>query len=476
MFLGSIYPHRRNKDLEDKVAKLIRAWLIYLDFAALVNAKVDPGDEDEPLIWEKGVAIVGNALQLTEPLFKQLKAEALNAQEKHQTFQIAVAFPKIYRVENHRRQFQPLFTIDISSIFAGNFRKIGWNLTEQFEFQPILPNLIDVAEIDEEKAEQLVSREGLRTFLEDTFQHSFPTLEDFLNLLVLPDVPQTVQSAPYLVRFDFAPYSYNLKKDLKKILDQQPYWDWMYPKHPAFEYLFGCPEPPEDAVWYAGAFPTHAPTDSQAQVLKHLRHHSLTAVVGPPGCGKTISLSHGIAMIVCDRALQLITLQPDESNLTLVTSTNNRAVQNVEMLLAKDSAPLPLFLPGGSREIIQARTLPQLQQAILWLEETPFDESAWQETAIALQQQVDRLRQEADRNAEQQQNRQALVRDLELVEQQISSLQQSLAALNSGNGISNPFGDYSQFPLVAYQALETCLAEAQLSNDSPVVDRLPQTG
>lgn len=465
---NSDIPRRRNRSLEDKVAKLIQAWLIYLDFDALVSAKVEAGDEEDFNLWEKGVSIVSNSLLLEDALFKELKAKSTEARNRNTAFRIAIAFPKIYKTEKGRRQFQPLFTIDISSIFEGNFYKTGWDL-EQFEFQPVLPNLIDVAEVDEEKTEQLVTREGLHTFLEDTFKVSFKTLQDFLNLLALPDVPQTIQYVPYLLRFDFVPHHYNLKKDLKKILDQQQYWDWVYPGHPAFEYLFGHPEQPEPLVWYTGAFPTHAPTDSQAQVFKHLRCNSLTAVVGPPGCGKTVSFAHGIAMIVCDRALHLIESRQDESNLTLVTSTNNRAVQNIEVLLAKDSALFSLYLPGGSREIIRERSLPQLQRAILWLEETPFDQSEWQTAADALRQKVDYLRNALAQDEIDQPERQKITCDLEAVQKQITSLEESLASLSLGDGAVNPFGDYSKFPFNAYEQLQTCLSENQSPNPSPVV-------
>ena len=464
---------RRHRASEDLAVKLIQAWLIYLEYEALINAKVEVGDEDDPNVWDRGVSLIGNAIVLEPGLFKQLKAKAVEARKQNNDFKLAVAFPKIYRVENHLRQFQPLFTIDLSSIFQGNYRERGWDLTIDFEFQPVLPNLIDVAEIDEEKAEQLVTGENLLTFLSETFGRSFNTLEEFLNLFVLPDVPQTVQAIPYLLRFDFTPYSYNLKKDLKKILEQRQRWRWVQPGHPAFEYLFGRPNQATAQSWYAGAFPTHAPTTSQAQVLKQLRSNALVAAVGPPGCGKTVSLSHAVAMVVCDRAIHLLQTNQDESNLTLVTSTNNRAVQNAESLLEKDPTLAPLFLSGGSKDAITKRMLPPLQAAIAWLDDTPFDAREQQAVAAALQAKVEILHQHLAQDEIAQQARQPLTQSLASANQQIEKLQQQLEALNFGDSPSASTA-YAEFPLEAYEQIQACLERSDPANAVPSPLTAPQ--
>jgi hypothetical protein len=465
-------PRLRNKILENKAAKVLQAWLIALDYAALVSAKFE-AEKDDLNLWEKGASIIGNSLVIENVLFKEMKATALEARHRNAAFKVALAFPKIYKIERGRRQFQPLFTIDISPIFEGNFQKRGWDL-EQFEFHPVLPNLIALAEIDEEKAESLVTREGLHTFLEDTFKLSFNTLQDFLNLLALPEIPQTVQYVPYLLRFDFVPHDYNLKKDTKNILEQQQYWDWAHPDRPAYEYLFGRPAPPDHSVWYAGAFPTHPLTDSQAQIFKHLRCNSLTVVVGPPGCGKTTAFGHGFAMIVSDRALHLIETGRDESNLTLATGTSNRAIQNIEALLETDlagSVPFPLYLPGGSKTgVIKERSLPQLQQAIIWLEETPFDEDQWQRLAASLRQKIDYLRTARTQDELAQLEKQKIACEMDEVKKQIASLEESLTALNPENSHVNPFDDYSEFPVQTYKHLQTCLRDNQSSNPSLVAE------
>ena len=226
-----------------KIRAIISAWLDYIWLEDLTNAKVKAGNSSNPLIWDKNVSLVGDQLIIDKTLFKTIKQnfKTYQQQEKPEEFPIAVAFPMIFQLEDNRRQFRPLFTIDISSILKGNYRSRGWDLN-QFEFFPVLPNLMDLYGIEEEEAETLVTREGLRVFLETTFNRTFSTLSDFVQLIELPSKPLRAKPLPYLLRFDFVPYNYNLKKDLEKIQQQQD-WHWAVPFHPAYEYLLGKPEP-----------------------------------------------------------------------------------------------------------------------------------------------------------------------------------------------------------------------------------------
>ena len=186
----------------------------------MTNAEVDAGTSQQPSIWEKDVSLVGNQLLVADSLFKELKKQFLELEQKGKAsdFLLAVAFPQIWVVKDGRRKFRPLFTIDISRVFQGNYRASGWDLTT-FDFQPVLPNLIKFYYVDEDKAQDIVNREGLKVFLEETFNHSFTTLQNFLHLIDLPPQPSAKSKLlPYLLRFNYVPYSYNLKKDFQKIL------------------------------------------------------------------------------------------------------------------------------------------------------------------------------------------------------------------------------------------------------------------
>ena len=193
---------------EDKIRAIVSSWLDYLRLEELTNAKVDAEKYGTPYIWDKGVSLIGNHLIIDKPLFQKLKQNYKSSQKNNSSdeYKFALSFPQILKFENNQRKFFPLFTIDLSSIFSGNYRTKGWDLT-QFEFHPVLPNLIKLYKIEEEEASKLPTREGLKVFLESTFNLPFSTLQDFLQLIELPSKPFRSKPLPYLLNFDYISYS-----------------------------------------------------------------------------------------------------------------------------------------------------------------------------------------------------------------------------------------------------------------------------
>lgn len=124
-----------------KIKALLSAWLKYIYWENLTNASVEVKKEQQPRVWEEGVSLLGDQLHLDKSLFQDHRQRLLDLKKdyKEGEFQVAVAFPQLYVIEENSRKFCPLFTIDISQIFQGRYRASGWNLT-QFEFQPVLPN------------------------------------------------------------------------------------------------------------------------------------------------------------------------------------------------------------------------------------------------------------------------------------------------------------------------------------------------
>ncbi|MBW4567210.1 MAG: AAA family ATPase [Tolypothrix carrinoi HA7290-LM1] len=449
-----------------KIDQLLNAWLDFFYLENLSHAEVDAADDDNQIL-DKGISLVGDNLLIEESLFKQLKQQflALKKKGKNNDFQMAVALPQIWRAIEGSRRFYPLFKIDISSIFQGNYRAKGWDLNS-FEFQPVPPNLMELYQLDEEEIEALVIKEGLKVFLETTFKQSFTSLQDFLDLVDLPVKPYTTKRAPYLLHFDFVAYNYNLKKDLQKILEQ-PQWEWAEPGHPAYEYLFGQPQPPHHEVLFLGAFPTHPPTDSQAVALKHTQENPITAVIGPPGNGKTTLLLHKLAQQVVKRAVQLAQTGQDESNLTLVTSTNNRAVSNVEQRLAQDFPTNRFYLSGGSKELITKLVIPKLQAAIDWLQNETFNETEWQGVSQKLLAGVNQLHSQLELDQRQLQQR---AEDEQLLRELVGDIQAKSLEIETPQieqqlqeQIPYPEPDYSQFPLEAYQIIKPHLDNAKRS-------------
>jgi hypothetical protein len=175
---------RSQKDMSEtaKIKKLLSAWIDYIYLEDLSNASVDAVTPKGQNIWLKGVSLIGDNLLLSKSLFTELKEQyfSKNALSNQPEIKIAVALPQIYLVQKKQRQFRPLFTIDVSSIFLGKFRSRGWDLTE-YNFWPVIPNLMELFRLDEEEVETLVTREGLKVFLETTFKHPFLHCKIFWN-------------------------------------------------------------------------------------------------------------------------------------------------------------------------------------------------------------------------------------------------------------------------------------------------------
>ena len=371
-----------NNSLSDeaKIRAIIAIWLDYIRLEDLTNAKVDAQRHGVEYVWDRGVSLIGNHLMIDKGLFETLKQAKKKCANKNreEDYQIAVAFPSIAQFENNLRKFRPLFTIDLTPILSVNYRQKGWDLTK-FEFHPVLPNLIKFYGIEEEEAELLPTREGLFVFLEAIFNRTFPTLQDFLNLIELPTKPLRSQPIPYLLRFGFSSYNHHLKKDFLNLQGQLDY-PWTISGHPAYEYLLGSPQSPNKEQLFLGAWGTSPPDEDQATALKHSCDHSLTAVIGPPGHGKTYVVLHKIAQQVVKRAVKLAQQGLDENNLTVVASTNNRAVNNVETLLAEkfDNDFFYLSQAGEVRDSWRKKVLPKLQTALNWLNETMFEQAEWE--------------------------------------------------------------------------------------------------
>lgn len=469
----------------EKLIQIVQAWLSYIRLEELTQAEVERSSDIYSKVVDKGVQLVGNKLLLDSEVFTQFQKQQQAATRGNKNdVQIAVSFPQIYRIngkgKDQKLKYLPLFTIDISPIFKGNYRKTGWDLTE-YEFQPVIVNLMRLYKLEEEQAESLIVASGILRFLEDTFKGRFPTLRDFLELVDFPAVKYKTSRQPYLLRCDFTPYNALLKQDIQEILKelQQPdsKAEWLTATHPAMQYLWGQPQSPRDEVMFWGAFPSHAPDEFQASVLKHAQENLLTAVCGPPGTGKTEVFLHLIAQQIVNRALRLVHGEDDANNLIFFVGTNNSTVKKFQQRLTIDSPAQQFYLPGGNQTNIRKETLPKLQSSTDWLRNTEFNQNSWQQAKLYLLQAESEIQQlqEQDRL-----NTAQKVIDVEWLEQldlEIQSLNNDIAAksaeLQALTEQLSSLSDYANFPIDAYQQIQQALfqAERELPQDSDSITK-----
>jgi superfamily I DNA and/or RNA helicase len=457
----------------EKLIQIVQTWLGYIRLEELTQAEVERSSDIYSKVVDKGVQLVGNKLLLDSEVFTQFQQQQQAAKRGNKNdVQMAVAFPQIYIIQGKGKEqklkYLPLFTVDISPIFKGNYRKTGWDLTE-YEFQPVVVNLMRLYGLEEEQTESLIVASGIGKFLEDTFKGRFPTLRDFLELVDLPEGKYKTSRQPYLLRCDFTPYNALLKQDIQEIFKelQQPDCnsEWLTETHPAMQYLWGEPQSPRHEVMFWGAFPDHAPDEFQASVLKHAQENLLTAVCGPPGTGKTEVFLHLIAQQVVNRALRLVRGEDDANNLILFVCTNNSAIKKFQQRLTRNFPAQQFYLPGGNQTIIRKETLPKLQSTQDWLRQTEFNQESWEKAKLELllaESQIQQLIEQDRFNTAQKvtdtERRSQLDVEIQSLNNEIAVTDSELQALTEQ---LSSLSDYANFPLDAYQQIREALSQAE---------------
>ena len=354
----------------NKIDPILDAWLEYVALDDYSNARVEASSNKVKL---RGINLVSNNLLIDADIFSELQQKVNQGQMGKQETVWVLSFPQVIDVDNKKSYLYPLFSLDVTSILKGDYQAQGWNL-DSLTLTEAGENLATYLRMDDEQCEQLITKDGLRRFLETTFGLTFDSYQNWMERVNIPRrYRETIQRQPYLFEFTGSAYHHNLRQDLKEIKSGAKN---LSTGHPAFEYLFGKPQSAKEEVIYMGAFPTHAPTNSQSTALKHSQSEAITAVQGPPGSGKTTLILHVIAQQVVKRALNLIETGKDINNLTIVSSANKKAVNNVIEKLDEFFQGNLFYLKGGSKDDIESANgaIVQLQTAINFLQTNNFDE------------------------------------------------------------------------------------------------------
>ncbi|MBT4527799.1 MAG: hypothetical protein HOC24_14735 [Deltaproteobacteria bacterium] len=196
----------------------------------------------------------------------------------------------------------------------------------------------------------------------EIFNHLFDNFQKYVQKIdnysqnVIP-----LNVYPYLIVYELENNqpTRQLQNDLSNIIN----WDLIEElptKHPAKYYLFGNNNEKSKKITTKiyGSSSDQAMTPSQLLAVKAIKDRSLTAVVGPPGTGKT----HIIRNTIADRIVNLASSLEytdqtvyNMNHLTVVTSTNNRAVDNAIEGFEQEQY-LPFTVRMGSRIVLSRFT------------------------------------------------------------------------------------------------------------------------
>jgi len=156
--------------------------------------------------------------------------------------------------------------------------------------------------------------------------------------------------------------TWHLQRELMALLKRPP-WEgrrW----HPLWGYLSGRAPAPGWAPLY-GVFAPHGLTPDQRGVAEQFLGSRLTAAQGPPGTGKTALIQALAAGQLVERCAALMKGRLMPTDLLVISSTNNRAVDNVLEPMAQLEPALGLR--GGSQAITRSRSVELLSQTQSWL-------------------------------------------------------------------------------------------------------------
>lgn len=332
----------------NKAQVILEAWSEFIRLEDMSNAQVSVSKART-----NGVELHGNHVLIEVPLFLELQKSYARKGQVNQN-PLVLSFPQLSKVEKGKEFLCPLFSVDITSIFNGPHQADGWNI-ERFKVAEAGGHLSKFLRLDDDTIENLVTREGLRRFLETTFDIAFDSFAGWMNSA--PNYFQFATRAhakPYVFEFPGSGFSFNLKKDLTDI-QKASLSSWISPHSLAYKYLFTTPIAPKENQLCLGAFSgPHWPNASQLKALKHTQTEPMTAVQGPPGSGKTTLILHLIAQEIVSRAISIIDTGIDEGGVTVVSSKNKQAVSNVidrlEAHKAKEGGlESCLCLRGGSK-------------------------------------------------------------------------------------------------------------------------------
>jgi AAA domain len=178
--------------------------------------------------------------------------------------------------------------------------------------------------------------------------------------------------------------TWHVQRDLEAAIDSLT--NLARPTSPALlGYLQGGhlePAPPSGLA--LGRLTSQGLTNNQCQTLEGFLEARLCAVQGPPGTGKTTLILNAIAHALIEHVAPLLKGGSVLDATWVVTSTNNKAVDNVidQLRQGFPGHALPLGLRIGSRAVLEKVTSVELDRCKRWLENAPAADDSEFEAAL----------------------------------------------------------------------------------------------
>ncbi len=360
----------------EKHQKIVDAWIKYIELENLMENIIIP--RPSSFVESPDIFIKENKLYFKS---KEVLEYVETAKDN-----ICLSFPIVYKPIRGKREIYPIFTINLKryleDIKEDEYGKYITLSDDPSDFKVSLSNFQKIFNFEDEELDEVITGEGLFTFLKSNFNIKAETYEDALNKFFEVVRKQAadafkVEKDIYIAEINLESYimNINLYHDLREVKDKFP-----SEGSPAYKYLFSFERSKniDHKQLYYGVFYKFEPYKAQADVVRLLENENLIAVQGPPGTGKTVLIMNIIATQVVKRALSIINGE-DFNNLTFVASTNNEAVNNViehcRRIEGKQNI-IPFYFRGGNFDEIRS-SIDKIDNVINKLQEEKFSEARY---------------------------------------------------------------------------------------------------
>lgn len=393
--------------MRDKIIKILTNWLTFMDKEKLNKLRIDKSIrgksklKNEQYINYSQISIDNSFfnIKLSKEQYEEFKIISkyfnfltLSKEEKEKFLKEDEVDDKIYfssflltdRDEDNSskssRYFYPILAIPIKTFKLYGQNLIIENVNDIIDYKILKNILIDKLMIDENN---IVDGENIIEFFSTLINQNLRN-KNFLeivnmvsswieNRLIEIDSPyelhKTADLPDFLIsQLEVEDFVKTLYEDIKNKRDNNFKALDNLEKHKlAHDYLFAESKKntniPIEQI-YKGAFGNNPLALGQAIVMQQVQNEeNMIAVQGAPGTGKTTLLLSMIANRITKRALSLIK-NDDFDNLMLITSTSNKAVDNVSEAFSKDFEKYSwLYFIWGS-DSKRNLSLTRLQQTI----------------------------------------------------------------------------------------------------------------